>query len=162
MSPRTALAAGLLAAALATAGCGADIDVRDPETTASTPAPVTTTATPAPTTAATTTPATTTPATTTGSSGPAGALPAAFPLPPGATVQRVITEATQISAVVTVPDGRQAYAYWNRALPAAGYTVGQAELVGGIGVIPFTGPGCPGSGEIGFSVNDISVRCATS
>lgn len=156
MSPRTALAAGLLAAALAIAGCGADIDVRDPETTAPTPAPVTTTAPPAPTTAATT------PAATTGSSGPAGALPAAFPLPPGATVQRVITETTQISAVLTVPDGRQAYAYWNRALPAAGYTVGPAELVGGIGVIPFTGPGCLGSGEIGFSVNDISVRCAIS
>ena len=157
MSPRTALAAGLLAAALLSAGCGADIDVRDPDATATTQAPATTAA---PTTAATT-PAPTTGTSSGTGSGPAGALPATFPLPPGATVQRVVTDTTQISATVTVPDGRQAYAYWNRALPAAGYTVGQGELVGGIGVLPFSGPGCPGSGEIGFSMNDVSVRCAT-
>lgn len=157
MSPRPALAAGLLAAVLATAGCGADIDVGDPEpSTAATTAPATTTA--APTTAAPTTDTATTPAATTGAD-PAGALPAAFPLPPGASVSRVVTEAGEISAVVAVPDGKQAYAFWTSALPGAGYTVVSAEMVGGIGEIRFTGPGCPGSSQIGVSGGDVAVQC---
>lgn len=161
MSPRPALAAGLLAAVLATAGCGADIDVGDPAPTAgvTTAAPTSTAApTTAPTTEAPTT-ETTTPAATTGTD-PAGALPAAFPLPPGASVSRVVTEAGEISATIAVPDGKQAYAFWTVALPGAGYTVLSAEMVGGIGEIKFSGPGCPGPSQIGVSGTDIAVQCS--
>lgn len=155
MSPRTALSAGLLVLGLATTGCGAEVNVGDPTPSATTAAP--TTAAPTATTAAPTTSAA--PTTTAAGADPAGALPAAFPLPPGAVVQQVVTETGEIAATLTVPDGKIAYTYWATALPIAGYTVVSAEMVGGIGEVKFSGPGCPGDSQIGVSGTDVAVQC---
>jgi hypothetical protein len=153
---RTALAAGLVLAGLA--GCGADVTI-GAAPTSSAPSTV------APTTAATTAP------TTTGvpggaitrppssGSGSAGLLPAAFPLPPGTTVGPVAVQAGQIAATLTVPDGKQVFDYWKQQLPAAGYTVGKAEMVGGIGEISFTGNGCADGSQLGISGPTVAFEC---
>lgn len=156
---RTAVAAGLLMAGLA--GCGADVSIGaapSPTTTAPTPAPTTAT-TPAPTTtggvpggAITQPPAS--------GAGSAGELPAGFPLPPGTTVGPVAVQGGRIAATLTVPDGKQAYDYWIRHLPAAGYEIPGAQLVGGIGQISFTGNGCTDGSQLGISGPTVAFGCA--
>jgi hypothetical protein len=92
--------------------------------------------------------------------GDAAELPAGFPLPPGTKVGPVAVGAGDISATLTVPDGKQVYAYWTAQLPAAGYRVSQAEMVGGIGQITFSGRNCAAGSQLGISDQDVSFRCA--
>ena len=157
---RTALAAGLLVAGLA--GCGADVSIGAAPTSSAptSSAPPTTTAAP-----------TTAPATTTGvpggavtqppasDGGSAGELPAGFPLPPGATVGPVAVAGGQIAATLTIPDGKQGYDYWIRELPAAGYEIPSAQMVGGIGQISFTGNGCADGSQLGISGPSVAFVC---
>jgi hypothetical protein len=157
---RTALAAGLLVAGLA--GCGADVSIG---AAPSSSAPPTTSA--APTTAPTTTAPTTTAGVPGGAitqppapgSGSAGELPAGFPLPPGTTVGPVAVQGTQIAATLTIPDGKQGYDYWIRQLPAAGYEIPGAQMVGGIGQISFTGNGCADGSQLGISGPSVAFVC---
>jgi hypothetical protein len=92
--------------------------------------------------------------------GDAAELPAGFPLPPGTKVGTVAVGAGDISATLIVPDGKQVYAYWTAQLPAAGYRVSHAEMVGGIGQITFSGRDCADGSQLGISDQDVSFRCA--
>lgn len=154
---RTAVAAGLLVAGLS--GCGAEV------TTGSAPS----SSAAAPTTAD---PATVAPTTTGGgvpggaitqppstASGSAGVLPAGFPLPPGTTVGPVAVRGGEITATLSVPDGKQVFDYWKQSLPTAGYTVSRAEMVGGIGEISFSGNGCADGSQLGISGPTVAFQC---
>jgi hypothetical protein len=148
----------LVAGGLVLAGCGGGDG-----------APVaapTTTATIATTTAATTTPSpggghggaiTRPPAPAAGN---AAVLPAGFPLPPGTKVGPVSIGGGDISATLTVPDGKQVYDYWSRRLPAAGYQVTSKDMVGGIGQITFSGRDCTGTSQVGISDQEVTLHCA--
>jgi hypothetical protein len=166
---RTALAAGLLVAGAAVAGCGAEVTIGAAPTSTAAP-------TAAPTTVAPTTvvPTATGPSTTGGvpggaitrppssGSGNAAELPAGFPLPAGTVVGPVAVQGRAISATLTVPDGKGAHDYWKQQLPAAGYTISQAEMVGGIGEITFSGNGCLAGSQLGISDQDVSFECRRS
>jgi hypothetical protein len=148
---RTAVAAGLLVAGLS--GCGAEVTVGSaPTSTAAAPttvAPTTTGGVPGD--------AITRPPSS--GSGSAGLLPAGFPLPPGTTVGPVAVQGSQIAATLTVPDGKQVFDYWKQQLPTAGYTIGKAEMVGGIGEISFTGNGCADGSQLGISGPTVAFEC---
>jgi hypothetical protein len=153
-------ACGLLLAA-ALCGCGAEVTVGSAPTSSaassaasSAPAPTTTAA---PTTTGVPGGAITQPPSS--KSGTAGLLPAGFPLPPGTTVGPVSVRGGAITATLTGPDGKQAYDYWLRTLPAAGYEVPRAEMVGGIGEITFTGNGCTDGSQLGISGPTVSFEC---
>ena len=62
------------------------------------------------------------------------ALPAAFPFPPGASVQAAADDGRQISILLAVPSAAGAEAFYRSALPAAGYAVQEqgTETVGGL------------------------------
>jgi hypothetical protein len=153
VSWRTAAPAALLAA-LALAGCGGGgSDSAAPATTpASSPAATTPTATPGRAGGALTSP----PAAGAGS---AGELPAGFPLPPGASVGPVAVTGDEITATLTVPDGKQVYDFWRSRLPAAGYRVTGAQMVGGIGEISFTGRDCTGDSQLGINDDRVTFEC---
>ncbi|HST67615.1 MAG TPA: hypothetical protein VLM05_20760, partial [Mycobacteriales bacterium] len=89
----------------------------------------------------------------------AGVLPAGFPLPPGAKAGPVSVQGGGIASTLTVPDGKQAYDYWTRQLPAAGYAVSKAEMVGGIGEISFSGTGCAAGSQLGISGPTVAFEC---
>ena len=152
------IAAGLLVAGLA--GCGADVSIGAAPTSSapSTVAPSTV----APTTVAPTTTgvpggAVTQPPASSG--GSAGELPAGFPLPPGTTVGPVAVQGGQIAATLTITDGKQGYDYWIRELPAAGYEIPSAQMVGGIGQVSFTGNGCADGSQLGISGPTVAFQC---
>ncbi len=147
---RTAVAAGLLVAGLC--GCGAEVTIGSAPTSSAAP----TTAAPT-TTAAVPSEAITQPPSS--SSGSAGLLPAGFPLPPGTTVGPVAVQGSQIAATLTVPDGKQVFDFWKQQLPTAGYTIGKAEMVGGIGEISFTGNGCADGSQLGISGPTVAFEC---
>jgi hypothetical protein len=156
MSARTAVAAGLLAAALALAGCGGGSS--DSAVPASSAASGAATSNPAPSGtpsraggALTSPPA--------AGAGNAGELPAGFPLPPGSTVGPVAVEGDEITATLTVPDGKQVYDFWRSRLPAAGYRVTGAQMVGGIGEISFTGRDCTGDSQLGINDDRVTFAC---
>lgn len=94
--------------------------------------------------------------------GNAAVLPAGFPLPPGTKVGPVSIGGGDISATLTVPDGKQVYDYWSRQLPAAGYRVSSKDMVGGIGQITFSGRACTGTSQLGISDQDVTLHCARS
>jgi hypothetical protein len=145
----------VVAVALLT-GCDAEIRVGDPTSSAPAPsAPAATTTTAPATTAA---PTVTVPGVTTSGA----ALPGAFPLPPGTEVTRTVGAANQILASLSVPDGKQAYSFWTSSLPSAGYSVTSSNMVGGIGEITFSGPGCPSSSTLGISGTTVAVQCNQS
>jgi hypothetical protein len=151
MTSRTA-ATGVLAAVLALAGCGSDGGTAAPAS---------------PTAAATPAPAGTSPSAAAGArtsppapvAGEPGALPAGFPVPPGTRVSAVSVKGGQISATLRVSDGKTVYDFWRSALPAAGFRIIRAQLVGGIGEIAFTGRGCAGPSELGINDDSVTLEC---
>jgi hypothetical protein len=153
MISRTAVAAGvLLAGVLALAGCGGDSG----PATAATPAA-----------AGTPAPAATTPGAAAGAltsppapaAGEPGVLPAGFPVPPGTKVGPVAVEGGEITATLTVTDGKTVYDFWRSRLPAAGYRVTGSQMVGGIGEISFTGRDCAGPSQLGIDDDSVTVEC---
>jgi hypothetical protein len=157
MSPRTAVAAGMLAAAtLSLAGCGSG------NGTAAT-APPSAAPTPAPTPAPATTPASQAAGALTSPPAPAagepGLLPAGFPVPPGTKVGAVAVGDGEITATLTVADGKSVYRFWRSRLPAAGYRITGSQLVGGIGEISFTGRDCTGPSQLGINNESVTFEC---
>jgi hypothetical protein len=152
MTSRTAATGVLAAAVLALAGCGS---------AGGTAAPA------SPTAAATPAPAGTSPSAAAGarSSPPApvagepGVLPAGFPVPPGTRVGAVSVKGGQISATLRVSDGKTVYDFWRSRLPAAGFRVIRAQLVGGIGEIAFSGRDCAGPSELGINDDSVTLEC---
>lgn len=147
------LAAGVLAAAvLALAGCGSDGGTAAPAS---------------PTAAATPAPAGTSPSAAAGArtsppapvAGEPGLLPAGFPVPPGTRVSAVSAKGGQISATLRVSDGKTVYDFWRSELPAAGFRIIRAQLVGGIGEIAFSGRGCAGPSELGINDDSVTLEC---
>ena len=155
MTSRTAVAAGVLAAALALAGCSSGSGTAAPAspTAAGTPAP------PAP--------AATTPSAAAGAltsppapvAGEPGVLPAGFPVPPGTRVGPVAVDGGEIKATLTVSDGKTGYDFWRSRLPAAGYRITGSQLVGGIGEISFTGRDCAGPSQLGINDDAVTLEC---
>ena len=94
-----------------------------------------------------------------GSNANAGQIPAGFPLPPGTTIGRVAVRSTDITAPMNVPDGDEATSFWRKQLPAAGYTVGSVTVHDAIGAIPFTGNGCVTGSQLGVSGQHVQFRC---
>jgi hypothetical protein len=86
-------------------------------------------------------------------------LPAGFPIPPGAKVGPVAVHGDGISATLTVPDGKGVYDFWRSRLPAAGYRVTGAQMVGGIGEISFTGRQCAGPSQLGINDDSVTFDC---
>ena len=91
--------------------------------------------------------------------GNAGVLPAGFPLPPGTTVGPVALSGGDITTTLTITAGKSGYDFWRTRLPAAGYTVAKAEMVGGIGEITFAGHGCAAGSQLGISDRDVAFQC---
>jgi hypothetical protein len=157
MTSRTAatgvLAAGVLAAAvLALGSCGSDGGTAAPAspTAAATPAPAGT----SPSAAAGARSSTPAPV-----AGEPGVLPAGFPVPPGTRVGAVSVKGGQISATLRVSDGKTVYEFWRSRLPAAGFRVIRAQLVGGIGEIAFSGRDCAGPSELGINDDSVTLEC---
>jgi hypothetical protein len=88
-----------------------------------------------------------------------GQIPAGFPLPPGTTIGRVAVRATDITAPMNVSDGDEATSFWQQQLPVAGYTVGGITVHEAIGAIPFTGNGCLTGSQLGVSGQHVQFRC---
>ncbi|HEY7100945.1 MAG TPA: hypothetical protein VH573_04815 [Mycobacteriales bacterium] len=88
-----------------------------------------------------------------------GKIPDGFPLPAGTTIGRVAVRATDITAPMLVPDGDEATSFWQKQLPAAGYTVGTVTVHDALGAIPFTGNGCVTGSQLGVSGEHIQFRC---
>jgi hypothetical protein len=145
-----ALAAGVLAAALPLAGCSSDSGTAAPASATSTPGPAATT--PSAAAGALTSP----PAPV---AGEPGVLPAGFPVPPGTRVGPVAVEGGEITATLTVSDGKSGYDFWRSRLPAAGYRITGSQLVGGIGEISFTGRDCAGPSQLGVNDDSVSFEC---
>ena len=151
MIRRTAVAGLLAAAALVLAGCGSGTG--DAGGTGSSSS------------------GTTAPTAARSSGKPAGALtsppgrpesvglPAGFPVPPGTKVGPVAVHGDGISATLTVPDGKGVYDFWRSRLPAAGYRVTSAQMVGGIGEISFTGRDCAGPSQLGINDDSVTFDC---
>ena len=151
------LAAGLLAAAVGLAGCGGSDIGSDTGSAAPAPAPSAAATTSAPGRTGVPGGAITSPPAA--GAGNAGELPAGFPLPPGTRVGPVAVEPKEITATLTVTDGKQVYDYWRQRLPAAGFTITGAQMVGGIGEITFSGRDCTGDSQLGISGQDVSFEC---
>jgi len=154
MTSRTAVAAGLLAAAVLLAGCSGDggtAATGSPGAAVSTP--------PAPT------PAATTPSQAAPTSPPApvagepGLLPAGFPVPPGTKVGKVSVAGGEITARLAVTDGKTVYDFWRSHLPAAGFRITGSQMVGGIGEISFTGRSCAGHSQLGINDDAVTLEC---
>ena len=148
MTTRTAaLSAALLAAGLALSACGGDGDPSASQSKSTlpigsqlnSPEPPIGTATPG--------------------GGNVTDLPPGFPLPPGTVVGRVAVRASGIAAPMTVDDGDKAAAFWQQALPKAGYTVDKSEVTGALGEIKFSGHDCLVGSQIGISGNHIALEC---
>jgi hypothetical protein len=92
--------------------------------------------------------------------GNAGQLPAGFPLPPGTQVGPVAVGSGGITATLRVSDGKRVYDFWRSRLPAAGYAVTGAQMVGGIGQISFTGRDCTGPSQLGIDDDAVTFACA--
>jgi hypothetical protein len=153
MTSRTAVAAGVLAAAvLALAGCSGDSGTAAPAspTAAATPAPAVTT--PSEAAGALTSP----PAPV---AGEPGVLPAGFPVPPRTSVGKVSVEGGEIKATFAVTDGKTVYDFWRSRLPAAGFRITGSQMVGGIGQISFTGRDCVGPSELGINDDSVTFEC---
>jgi hypothetical protein len=153
MTSRTAVAAGVLAAAvLSLVGCddGGTAATAPPSAAATTPAP--TAATPSRAAGALTSP----PAP---AAGEPGLLPAGFPVPPGTKVGPVAVEGGEITATLTITDGKTGYEFWRSRLPAAGYRITGSQLVGGIGEISFTGRDCTGPSQLGINDDSVVFEC---
>jgi hypothetical protein len=88
-----------------------------------------------------------------------GKIPAGFPLPPGTTIGRVALRPTDITAPLNVPDGDEATSFWRKQLPAAGYTIGSVTVHDAIGAIPFSGKGCVDGSQLGVSGQHVQFRC---
>jgi hypothetical protein len=155
MNPRSVVAAGLLAGALLLAGCESDggtAATASPGAAATTAAAPTAARTPSRAAGALTSP----PAP---AAGEPGLLPAGFPVPPGTKVGPVAVEGGEISATLTVTDGKTGYVFWRSRLPAAGYRITGSQMVGGIGEISFTGRNCAGPSQLGINDDSVTLEC---
>ena len=65
----------------------------------------------------------------------------------------------QLSATLKVSDGKTVYDFWRSALPAAGFRIIRAQLVGGIGEIAFSGRGRAGPSELGINDDSVTLEC---
>lgn len=157
-----------LASACSLAGCsislgsGAAADPTPRDAGATSPAPGPTDASTRPSDAASSDVPDDTPAPTPAqdpSGGTDSVLPPRFPLPDGASVTGGASEADQLAATVTVTDGPAAYAFWRRALGAAGYTVTSSDSAFGIGEIRYRGHGCGGDSQIAVTGTTAAVQC---
>ena len=154
MTSRTAaLAAVLLAAGIALAGCGSD----EPSSAPQTPTLPTGALNGRPDASSSNGNLITNPPN--GSNGNAGEIPAGFPLPPGTTIGRVAVRTTDITAPMNVPDGDEATSFWRKELPAAGYTISSVTVNDAIGAILFTGKQCVGGSQLGVSGQHVQFRC---
>jgi hypothetical protein len=160
MTSRTALVAGLAAAALSLAGCGGDSGTAATGSPAAASRPP---AAPAPTPAPTPAATMQSPAALTSPPAPVagepGLLPAGFPVPPGTKVGTVSVAGGEITAALTVTDGKTSYAFWRSHLPAAGFRITGAQMVGGIGEISFTGRDCAGRSQLGINDDSVTLEC---
>jgi hypothetical protein len=155
-------AAAVVAAGLSLAGCGGT------DTGAGTAAPAGPTF-PSATGSAAATPTSAAPSTGTKpgvKGGPiaqpdrSGLLPAGFPVPPGTRIGPIrVTSDGGVAATMTVTEGKTAQAFWTSRLPAAGYAVSRAEMVGGIGEITFGGRSCGAGSQLGISDRDVTLEC---
>jgi hypothetical protein len=80
-------------------------------------------------------------------------------VPPGTNVGPVAVEGGEITATLTVTDGKTVYDFWRSRLPAAGYRVTGSQMVGGIGEISFTGRDCAGPSQLGIDDDSVTVEC---
>ena len=149
MIRRTAVAALLAAAALVLAGCGSGTSGVAGAGGAGTTAPTAARSSGKPAGALTSPP---------GRPESVG-LPAGFPVPPGTKVGPVAVHGDGISATLTVLDGKGVYDFWRSRLPAAGYRVTSAQMVGGIGEISFTGRDCAGPSQLGINDDSVTFDC---
>jgi hypothetical protein len=88
-----------------------------------------------------------------------GSLPAGFPLPDGTTLGRIAVRTTDITAPLEVPDGARAAAFWKTQLPAAGYKISSAAVKKAIGDIKFTGNGCKAGSDLQISGEHVAFLC---
>lgn len=69
----------------------------------------------------------------------------------------------QISVPVVVPDPEAAYAFWQRELGPAGYTVTKVQTGGAMGIgmyeIRYRGRGCGGESLISMVHTQAAVQC---
>lgn len=107
------------------------------------------------------------PAATPGSSTAPAGLPANFPLPAQAQVQATTGDGQQVAVVIGVPSAKEAFAFYQGALPGAGYQIVEQNGVdgpGGVfgGLIKITGNGV--SGELAFAASPagqtVAIRLA--
>lgn len=84
-------------------------------------------------------------------------LPAGFPVPPGATVGTIIDTGGRLAGTIRTTAAQEAYDFYVGALPAAGYTVGSANLAAGVGAITFSGAELE-DGQLAFTGNSIAVQ----
>ena len=88
---------------------------------------------------------------------PQGAgLPDGFPLPPQAQVQTSMNDGRQIAVVLGVTSAKEAYEFYQKALPEAGYQITDKSGVDGPagtfgGALKITGKGT--SGDLAFAAN---------
>ena len=146
-------AVGLMAAACAGSG---DAESGDAAPTTA-PSVVTTTVTPGESTEPTTPTATvtatpSTPVTT-------AVLPVAFPIPTGASLSDLEQDVNTTTATITLDSASSSYEFWTAALPAAGYTVTDAQGRGGLGSIRFSGHGCGGDSGLVLTGISATMRC---
>jgi catechol 2,3-dioxygenase-like lactoylglutathione lyase family enzyme len=83
-------------------------------------------------------------------------LPAGFPLPPQAQVQTSMNDGRQVAVVLGVTSAKEAYEFYQKALPEAGYQITDRSGVDGPGgtyggALKITGNGV--SGELAFAAN---------
>jgi hypothetical protein len=155
MTSRTAVAAGVLAAAaFSLAGCSGDSG------TAATGSPgAAVSRPPAPTPAGTTRSQAALTSPPAPAAGEPGLLPAGFPVPPGTKVGKVSVAGGKITATLAVTDGKTVYDFWRSHLPAAGFRITRSQMVGGIGEISFTGRNCPGHSQLGINDDSVTLEC---
>lgn len=65
----------------------------------------------------------------------------------------------EIAGQVALPDPTAAYRFWQQSLPAAGFLVSHAELVGSLGEIDFTGSGCRAGSQLAIQPSSASLQC---
>ena len=90
-------------------------------------------------------------------------LPPQFPLPEGSVTLDGMWAGNQISVPVVVRDPEAAYAFWQRELGPAGYTVTSVRTGGALGTgvyeIRYRGLGCGGDSLISMVSTQAAVQC---
>lgn len=91
-----------------------------------------------------------------------GALPDGFPVPPGATSIAVVNQGDQVLGTLDMPAGSApdaAVTFYKDALPKAGYTITEVNVVGGgLGLIKFSGKGFSADSQIAFVPGGVAFQ----